>query len=134
MELQWPQMKNTEIVEASFSTFEKVIDSCDVSQSKLVSLKWTEKIETEVVRDVREVGRDWPEVIDPPSPEKLINLNVWWERTQPRYKPYNAHLRPLSNNQRLRQQKLSLRSTLLPLPRQTVQQQRFIGQKRSTSS
>ena len=42
-------MKNTEIVEASFSTFEKVIDSCDVSQPRLVSLKETDKIETEVV-------------------------------------------------------------------------------------
>ena len=74
MELQWPQMKNTEIVEASVSTFEKVIDSCDVSQSKLVSLKWTEKIETEVVRYVKEVGRDWPEGIEQPSLDKLLDL------------------------------------------------------------
>ena len=67
-------MKNTEIVEASFSTFEKTIDPCDVSQPQLISLKETDKIETEVVRYVKEVGRDWPEGIEQPSLDKLLDL------------------------------------------------------------
>ena len=40
------KIKNTGIVVASSSTFEKVIDSCDVSQPQLVSLKETDNIET----------------------------------------------------------------------------------------
>ena len=71
VEILWPQTRNIEIVEASSSTFEKAI----------ALPTETDKMETEVVKDVKEVKLERPEVIEPPSLEELIDLHVWWEQT-----------------------------------------------------
>ena len=114
VELQWPQTRNTEIVEASLSTFEKAIELPTD----------TDKIETEVVRDVKEVKLERPKVIEPASLEELIDLHLKCERTQPRYQPYNNRQRPLRNNSRFNLPVSNAQSSAsVQLQRQFVQQQ-----------